>query len=107
MPSPTSLAGCPAVFRRRFGIGAGLHEQRVVDQEPAAGVCQVVSSTIVPGRYRRSWGTGWPRARTERPGPRSSIAPNTLGESGRGRHSHSTALSAATRQLTSQSERNP
>jgi hypothetical protein len=33
------------------------------------------------------------------------MAPNTLGESGLGRQSHSTALSGATRQLTSQSDR--
>ena len=37
---------------------------------------------------------------------RSSNAPNTLGESGRGKQSHSIAPSGATSALTSQSERN-
>ena len=39
------------------------------------------------------------------PAERSSSAPNTLGESGRGRHSHSTDPSGATSALTSQSDR--
>src|SRR5262249_22480929 len=72
------------------------------------GVCQVVSSTIVPGTYRRCCGT-----RTlvgpnlNRPADRSSSAPNTLGASGRGRHSHSTDPSGATRQLCSQLDKSP
>ena len=36
-----------------------------------------------------------------------SSAPNTLGESGRGRHSHSTAPFGATRQLCSQLDKSP
>ena len=40
------------------------------------------------------------------PADRSSSAANTLGESGRGRHSHSTAPSGATRQLCSQLDNN-
>ena len=39
------------------------------------------------------------------PAERSSRAPKTLGESGRGRQSHSTEPSGAMRQLSSQSER--
>src|SRR5262249_58317909 len=71
-------------------------------------VCQVVSSTIVPGTYLRSCGT-WALLGPNRnmPAPRSSSAPNTLGESGRGRHSHSTAPFGATRQLCSQLDKNP
>jgi hypothetical protein len=41
------------------------------------------------------------------PDDRSRRAAKTLGESGRGRQSHSTEPSGATRQLFSQSERNP
>ena len=72
------------------------------------GVCQVVSSTIVPGTYLRCWGT-WALLGPNRnePAARSSSAPKTLGESGRGRHSHSTDPSGATRQLCSQLERKP
>src|SRR5215469_12775600 len=72
------------------------------------GVCQVVSSTIVPGTYRRCCGT-WALLGPNRnvPADRSSNAPNTLGESGRGRHSHSTDPSGATRQLCSQFDNSP
>src|SRR6516164_7666790 len=72
------------------------------------GVCQVVSSTIVPGTYLRSCGT-WVLLGPNRkvPAARSSSAPNTLGESGRGRHSHSTAPLGATRQLCSQLDKSP
>ena len=71
------------------------------------GVCQVVSSTIVPGTYRRWSGTmalDGPNRKV--PALRSSSAPNTLGESGRGRLSHSIDPSGATRQLFSQSDKN-
>ena len=70
------------------------------------GVCQVVSSTIVPGTYRRCCGT-WVLAGPNRnePAVRSSSAPKTLGRSGRGRHSHSTAPFGAIRQLCSQFDR--
>ena len=40
------------------------------------------------------------------PASRSSIAPNTLGESTRGRHSHSTFPLGATSATVSQSDRN-
>ena len=72
------------------------------------GVCQVVSSTIVPGTYRRCCGT-WVLLgpNLNMPADRSSSAANTLGESGRGRHSHSTDPSGATRQLCSQFDNNP
>ena len=50
-------------------------------------VCHVVSSTRVPGTYRRPAGAIRFAAPTlKRPAPRSRIAPNTLGLSGRGRH---------------------
>ena len=70
------------------------------------GVCQVVSTTMVPGTYRRWWGTAalvGPKRKA--PAERSRIAPKTLGLSGRGRQSHSTDPSGAIRQLFSQSER--
>src|SRR5271169_4217553 len=72
------------------------------------GVCQVVSSTIVPGTYLRCCGT-WalPGPNLNEPAARSSSAANTLRESGRGRHNHSTDPSGATRQLCSQLDRNP
>src|SRR5262250_3402187 len=72
------------------------------------GVCQVVSRTFVPGIYLRCCGTWvlrWPNRNV--PAPRSSSAPNALGESGRRSHTHSTAPSGATRQLCSQLDKNP
>ena len=70
-------------------------------------VCQVVSTIRLPGRYRRAAGTTSSYGPIRKaPAPRSSSALKTLGESGRGRHIHSTAPLGATRQLTSQSERN-
>jgi hypothetical protein len=41
------------------------------------------------------------------PAVRSNSAPKTLGESGRGKLSHSIEPSGATRQLFSQSDKNP
>src|SRR3954447_23555949 len=72
------------------------------------GVPQLVSRIIVPGRYRRAAGT-WTSAGPNRkpPASRSRIAPNTLGESRRGTHSHSTLPDGAMSAVTSQSERNP
>ena len=55
------------------------------------GVPQLVSRTTVPGRYRRSSGTVMSAGPNRKPpASRSRIAPKTLGESIRGRHSHST-----------------
>src|SRR6266851_4600382 len=72
------------------------------------GVAQLVSSTIVPGRYRRAAGTVTPSGESRNPpAERSSIAPKTLGESILGRQSHSTFPLGATRAVVSQSERNP
>ena len=72
------------------------------------GVHQLVSSTSVPGMYRRADGTSTPAGAIRNvPASRSRIAPNTLGESIRGRHSHSTPPSGATRAVVSQSDRNP
>ena len=69
---------------------------------------QLVSTTIVPGRYRRSAGTAtFSGPRMNRPASRSRIAPNTLGQSIRGRHIHSIAPPGATSAVTSQSERKP
>ena len=72
------------------------------------GVPQLVSRTIVPGRYRRAAGTSrsyGPRRKS--PASRSSMAPNTLGESIRGRQSHSTLPLGATSATVSQSDRKP
>jgi hypothetical protein len=72
------------------------------------GVAQLVSSTIVPGRYRRAAGTLTPSGPSRKPpAERSRIDPNTLGESIRGRHSHSTFPLGAIRAVVSQSDRKP
>ena len=69
---------------------------------------QLVSSTIVPGRYRRSAGTVMSSGpNRNQPASRSSSAPKTLGLSNRGRHIHSTEPPGATSAVTSQSDRNP
>src|SRR5262249_49761832 len=71
-------------------------------------VPQLVSSTIVPGRYRRPAGTSTPSGPSRNiPASRSRTAPKTLGESNRGRHSHSTDPFGATSAQVSQSERHP
>ena len=71
------------------------------------GVCQVVSRTFVPGTYRRESGTiACDGPKRKFPAERSSNALKTLGESGRGRHIHSTHPSGAIKALTSQSDRN-
>ena len=68
--------------------------------------CQVVSSTRVPGTYRRPAGTVASSGPTRNmPAERSSIAANTLGPSGRGRQSHSTFPDGATNACTSRSDR--
>src|SRR5215472_2948570 len=68
----------------------------------------VVSSTIVPGRYRLPDGTVASAGPTRNdPASRSSIAAKTLGPSIRGRHIHSTLPPGATRLHTSQSDRKP
>jgi hypothetical protein len=70
-------------------------------------VSQVVSTMLVPGMYLRECGTAVvDGAKRKEPAERSRSAPKTLGESGRGRQSHSTEPSAATRALTSQSDMN-
>src|SRR5437870_12036313 len=70
------------------------------------GAPQLVSSTIVPGRYLRAAGTATPSGPSRNiPASRSRIAPNTLGESKRGRHSHSTLPLGATSAQVAQSER--
>jgi len=68
---------------------------------------QLVSRTIVPGRYRRSAGTVMSSGpRRNHPASRSSSAPNTLGQSIRGRHIHSMEPPGATSAVTSLSDRN-
>src|ERR1700733_13004993 len=58
--------------------------------------------------YRRCCGTlVLPGPNRNTPAARSRGAPKTLAESGRGRHSHSTDPSGATRQLCSQLDRKP
>jgi hypothetical protein len=72
------------------------------------GVPQLVSSTIVPGRYRLAAGTSTPAGPSRKPpASRSRIAPKTLGESIRGTQSHSTLPLGATSAVHSVSERNP
>src|SRR5687768_16422805 len=67
---------------------------------------QLVSSTIVPGRYRRAAGTSTSAGpKRKPPASRSRIAANTLGASNRGRHNHSTFPLGATSAVTSQSDR--
>src|SRR5437879_9928916 len=71
-------------------------------------VPQLVSSTIVPGRYRRAAGTvtsSGPKRKA--PALRSRSEPNTLGESKRGKHNHSTFPDGAISADVSQSERKP
>src|SRR5713101_4509391 len=71
------------------------------------GAPQLVSSTIVPGRYRRAAGTATPSGPSRNmPAPRSRMAPNTLGESNRGRHSHATFPLGATSAHVWQADKN-
>ena len=68
--------------------------------------CQVVSTIRLPGRYRRAAGTSTPHGFSRKlPAARSKIAANTLGESGRGAHIHSTAPLGAMRHDVSQSDK--
>ena len=72
------------------------------------GVPQLVSSTIVPGQVaagRRDVDVDGPKRKP--PASRSRMAPKTLGESSRGRHSHSTLPLGATSAVVSQSDRKP
>jgi hypothetical protein len=72
------------------------------------GVPQLVSSTMVPGRYRRAAGTITSAGPIRKPpASRSRIAPKMLGESIRGVHIHSTLPLGATRAVLSQSDRKP
>ncbi len=69
-------------------------------------VSQLVSTTMVPGTYRRPAGTitsAGPRRKP--PASRSRIAANRLGESMRGAHIHSTLPLGAIRAVVSQSDR--
>ena len=71
-------------------------------------VPQLVSSTMVPGRYLRAAGTVTSSGPTRNPpASRSRMAANTLGESSLGRHSHSRLPLGATSAVVSQSERKP
>jgi hypothetical protein len=72
------------------------------------GVPQLVSSTMVPGRYRRAAGTIMSAGPIRKPpASRSRIDPKMLGESIRGRHIHSTLPLGATSAVASQSDRKP
>jgi hypothetical protein len=63
---------------------------------------------MVPGRYRRDAGTLTSAGPSRKwPASRSSIAPNTLGESMRGTHIHSMLPLGATSAIVSVSERKP
>jgi hypothetical protein len=61
----------------------------------------------LPGRYLRAAGTISSYGPIRKlPALRSRIEPNTLGESGRGMHIHSTAPLGAMRAFVSQSDKN-
>ncbi len=91
--------------RSSFSAGPTTRRSSTVIQP--VDVCHVVSSTIVPGRYRRWSGTDeFDGPKRKNPADRSSSEPKRLGESGRGRQNHSTDPSGATSALTSQSDRN-
>src|ERR1700761_149670 len=78
--------GVPSV-----GVQEAIERASVTTIQPV-GVTQVVSITSVPGMYRRLIGVVTPLGRRKKwPASRSSRAPKTLGESKRGRQSHSTA----------------
>jgi hypothetical protein len=69
-------------------------------------VDHVVSSTNVPGTYRRWDGTLVCTGPTRKnPADRSSRVAKTLAESGRGKHNHSTAPSGAMRAVVVQSDK--
>ena len=71
-------------------------------------VPQLVSRTMVPGKYRRAAGTVTSVGPSRNPPAwRSSSAPKTLGESTRGKHNHSTLPLGATSAIDSQSEMKP
>lgn len=71
-------------------------------------VTQVVSRISVPGEYLRLIGTVTPRGASRKwPASRSRRELNALGESKRGRHSHSTEPPRETSAAVWQSERKP
>ena len=71
------------------------------------GVCQVVTSTVVPGSYARWVGTLIPYGPNRKyPAPRSKRLPKLLGLSNRGTHSQSTDPSGATSAPVWQFDRN-
>ena len=95
------IRGRPVIVRpSALGLDRADDKSRSWTVIHPVGVCQVVSSTIVPGTYLRFWGT-WALLGPNRnkQAARSRSAPKTLGESGRGRHSHSTDPSGATGRL--------
>src|ERR1700755_1166760 len=72
------------------------------------GVFHAVTSPWVPGSHVRPVGTLIPNGPSRNaPAPRSSNAPNTLGESNRGTHSQSIVPSGATSPRVWQSDRKP
>ena len=109
---PEQNSGGPGISGRPMIIGPPLlargraHDQEVVNGQPSRrGLprrLQHHRPRHVPAVLRHL-GVG----RAEPEGARGAIssAPKTLGESGRGRHSHSTAPSGATRQFCSQLDR--
>ena len=81
------IAGGPAVVRPPCRFPSPATTRRSWTTSQPVGVCHVVSSTMVPGTYRRWWGTSvFVGPKRKLPAVRSSRAPKTLGESGRGRH---------------------
>src|SRR5688572_28873096 len=88
--SPGTLRYC--VFRLLGSEGPSTSRSVTVSQPD--GVCQLVSTISVPGTYRRECGTdAFEGPNRNDPADRSNSAPKTLGESGRGKQSHSNAPS--------------
>ena len=78
--------------RPRLDVAPRAHHHRVADDHPAGvglpgGLQNQAARQVAPARKGRRRRRGSSR---KWPAPRSRMAPNTLGESGRGTHSHST-----------------
>ena len=84
------------------------HRKQVMHSHPARGRLPGGFQHHRPRHVSRCRGTqALLGPNLNEPAARSSSAPNTLGESGRGRHSHSTEPSGATRQHCSQFDSSP
>jgi len=94
------------VMAPAYEKATGIKIEYQIQAAGGSAVPQLVSTTIVPGTYRRDAGTSTSAGPMRKPpASRSSMAPKTLGESNRGRQSHSTLPPGATSAVVSQSER--